>query len=43
MLITYFKVVQSKEEIICLKIEIRLLAAWVDYDEKQIVAAKEMF
>jgi hypothetical protein len=43
MSMTYFKVVRSKEEIIRLNVEIHRLAAWVDYDEKQIVEAEEKF
>ncbi|KAG6369425.1 hypothetical protein JVT61DRAFT_14862 [Boletus reticuloceps] len=43
MLIKYFKVLRSKEEIIRLNVEIRRLAAWVDQDEKDIAAAEEIF
>ncbi|KAF8126588.1 hypothetical protein EV363DRAFT_1401744 [Boletus edulis] len=41
MLIKYFKVLRSKEEITRLNVEIRRLAAWVDQDEKDIATAEE--
>jgi hypothetical protein len=43
MLIKYFKVLRSKEEITRLNVEIRRLAAWVDQDEKDIATAEEIF
>ena len=41
MTMKYFKVLQSKEEIIHLNIEVHQLAVWVDHDEREILAAKD--
>ena len=41
MAMKYFKVLQSKEEITCLNVEVHWLTTWVNHDEKEILAAKE--
>ncbi|KAF8427609.1 hypothetical protein L210DRAFT_3419850 [Boletus edulis BED1] len=40
MAMKYFKVLRSKEEITRLNVEVQRLAAWVDHDEKEILAAE---
>ncbi|KAG6370353.1 hypothetical protein JVT61DRAFT_12162 [Boletus reticuloceps] len=43
MAMKYFKILWSKEEILCLNIEVQCLVAWIVHHEKQLLAAEEKF